>query len=398
MIQTSGVVPSQVTWLRWGLWAKFTPEVEPAFSRFYNAQLLRSGRRGALAAALVLLSFTAFDFAIVPAAIRPTFFWVRFSFAIAPLLLLAWVSFQPWGQHNFQLLGGLAAVSVGLTVIALICIARRNGTPIAYERVIIVLFFFYSFGGLRLMVAAIAGAIVTLIYPFAEYYSGLPVNEVMVRVPFIVIANIIGLLSSLIMENSARINFALVVELHDKANRDFLTGLFNRRALREKLDIIWPHAVRERQVVTLAMVDVDFFKTYNDDYGHIEGDKVLRRVAEVLQAHTQRPLDVTARFGGEEFVCVWTGNDPESMQSVMDRIQRDMDALNIAHPQSSFGKVSLSLGVIQVQPHLGTDVKTALREADTLLYQAKTCGRNRVAFAVNGTNDTSLKRPEVPVD
>ncbi|MCB5363370.1 GGDEF domain-containing protein [Pusillimonas sp. CC-YST705] len=191
----------------------------------------------------------------------------------------------------------------------------------------------------------------------------------------------IGVVSAMLREYSARRNFALAVQLSNQASKDFLTGLHNRRALRKRLEYVWRHAIREEQVVSVAMIDVDWFKRYNDHYGHAEGDVVLRRMSRVLQAHTQRPLDIAARYGGEEFTCVWVGNDAAGLHTLLERIQADVHDMYIEHQHSPLGQVSVSVGAVQIEPHRGIDVDATLRRADKLLYTAKRQGRSRVVFA-----------------
>lgn len=396
MFESPDTPPIHIRWRRQGLRAKFTHGIELDFTRHYNARLLVSGRWGALAAILVMLGYTAMDFHIAPAAIRPALFWLRCMFAIAPLSFLVWASFQTWGQRHSQPLSGLVSVSVGLTVVSVVSIASQNGAAITYERVILAIFFFYCCGGMRLNTAVLAGLIISLAHVLAEYYYGQGMLGVLAHLPLLVISNFIGIFSASIIESSARRNFSLVAQLHNQASRDYLTGLFNRRALRQKLDVIWQIASEERQAVTLAMIDVDLFKSYNDTYGHMEGDKVLRQIAEVLHRHTQRPFDATARFGGEEFVCVWTGNDPESVAALLDQIRCEVSALNILHSLSPYGIVSISIGAVQLRPDQGNTIKAALHDADQLLYQAKLGGRNRVVVAVND-GDCLLATPALAV-
>lgn len=373
-------IPQKAVWTRRGLWARFAPEVEQEFKAFYGAELRRRARPAALAAACVMAFYSVLDCIMIVPELVPAFLWMRSLFITGPMLFLWWAIPKPWMQHRLQWMCGIASMASGLAVIAMICVARRNGTPIEYEGIILMLFFYYCCGGLSLRTATLTGVTILFAYPVADYMSGLSQELTVTRFIFIASANIVGVLSTSLAELSARRNFALALQLRTLASRDYLTGLYNRRALRSQFDEIWAQAARQRHAVSVAMIDVDYFKRYNDHYGHSAGDAVLSKIAAALNSHTKRPLDAAARFGGEEFVCVWSGNDPASISALLDRLQHTVEKLAIPHAQSAFGHVTLSIGAVQVYPASGTTIKAALGTADKLLYQAKENGRNQAVF------------------
>ena len=134
--------------------------------------------------------------------------------------------------------------------------------------------------------------------------------------------------------------------MQDIAERDFLTGLLNRRAFSERASRSWRQAIRSQQSVAVLMLDVDHFKAYNDHYGHAAGDLALQAVARTLGQHAQRPLDMLARYGGEEFVGLWVGANSEAMLELAERIRHDIEALALPHAYSSAAQVvTLSIGV-----------------------------------------------------
>lgn len=399
MPPTAIELPTHVVWARHGLWARFTPDIEPYFARYYAGELLQRARWAAAAAALMMVAYAVMDILMIPPALLSAFLWIRCLFVIAPLTLVWAVSFFPIAQRVLQPMAGFMAVSSGLAIVTLICLARRNGTPIEYEGIILTLFYFYCCGGIRMRWAVLAGVITCVVYPTAEYFSGLGTHEIVVRTIFLVSTNAVGMVSAALIEHAARHNFAQTVALQAVAHNDFLTGLLNRRAMAERLQMVWRHAAREQQPLYVAMLDVDFFKRYNDHYGHAEGDEVLRAVADILKAQAQRPLDLAARYGGEEFVCVWMGSSPDAVQNLVKQVLHGVHALDIAHEKSPMSRLSLSMGVVQVWPAATTidtnvsalasksaphtnDIQSALRQADALLYQAKEQGRNRAILAI----------------
>ncbi|HEY8522112.1 MAG TPA: GGDEF domain-containing protein [Gammaproteobacteria bacterium] len=182
------------------------------------------------------------------------------------------------------------------------------------------------------------------------------------------------------VEHSYRKRFleeALIAELLE---RDALTGLKNRRAFEERGRAAWQVAERDKQPLAVLFVDVDYFKRYNDEYGHQAGDTTLKRVAAVVRAMARRPLDVAARFGGEEFAVVLYGTGPAAAGEIADDLRRRVEALCIEHRASLCGSafVTVSVGVAAVQPQGGRSFEGALQLADQALYRAKSAGRNRV--------------------
>ncbi len=161
--------------------------------------------------------------------------------------------------------------------------------------------------------------------------------------------------------------------------QDGLTGVANRRMFDSIMDVEWLNARRNRQPLSLILLDIDFFKQYNDHYGHLQGDDCLRTVAQALEGVATRPRDLLARFGGEEFVLVLPETDENAAAVVAERCRRAVLKLQIPHERSPVSQIlSVSLGVATVIPAHGDDVLGFIEQADRQLYQAKQAGRNRV--------------------
>jgi diguanylate cyclase (GGDEF)-like protein len=162
------------------------------------------------------------------------------------------------------------------------------------------------------------------------------------------------------------------------ARTDDLTGLPNRRAFRETLDREWRQAIRSGSSLSLIFIDADYFKSFNDRYGHGRGDEVLRAIAGTLYSSIRRPRDIAARYGGEEFAIILPETNLAGALAIADNIRRTIAALSIVHEGSPYHVVTASLGVASGQPSRGSERSALLEAADQALYRAKAAGRNVV--------------------
>jgi len=168
-----------------------------------------------------------------------------------------------------------------------------------------------------------------------------------------------------------------VTELDRLARTDGLTGLSNRRCLGERVDTELARASRQHATLALIMIDIDFFKKYNDTYGHLAGDDCLKLVSAAIEEATLRPGDLAARYGGEEFSMLLPNTDLEGGMAVARRICAAVVALQEAHRASEFGIVTISAGVYACVPDTSVDAATLFAHADQALYAAKRAGRNQ---------------------
>ena len=165
-------------------------------------------------------------------------------------------------------------------------------------------------------------------------------------------------------------------------NSDGLTGLSNRRHFDEYLELEWRRAMREQSQLSLLMIDVDYFKSYNDTFGHLAGDEALRRVAEAIRGSCSRPTDLPARYGGEEFALVLPSTSPGGARLIAEKLRQMVLALDIAHtsPRAD-SRLSVSIGLANQTPAIGTTCRQLILAADKGLYMAKNQGRNQVGIA-----------------
>lgn len=171
------------------------------------------------------------------------------------------------------------------------------------------------------------------------------------------------------------------VSLQEKSHTDSLTGLHNRRFFDEALHNEFARMHRETGPLGLVLLDVDYFKAYNDRLGHQAGDECLRRVAATIREAVNRPADVVARFGGEEFVVLLPETDPAGARAVAERIRHALRVLALPHPDAATGTLTVSMGVCSRDPAEGGDPDQLLVQADQAMYRAKANGRDRIEMA-----------------
>lgn len=165
--------------------------------------------------------------------------------------------------------------------------------------------------------------------------------------------------------------------LHGLAERDGLTSVYNRRYFDARAEGEWKRHLRQNQPISIAMMDVDLFKQFNDFYGHTGGDQCLKSIAKNLTACTRRPGEFVARYGGEEFVCLLPYADIHEAMNFGNYACKSVLDLNIPHLKSPKNqKVTLSVGVSSVLPSQKTSIYDLINSADSALYKAKKSGRN----------------------
>lgn len=163
---------------------------------------------------------------------------------------------------------------------------------------------------------------------------------------------------------------------------DGLTGIANRRRFDEVFSREWRWAQRHGQGIGVLMLDLDAFKGYNDTLGHPAGDKVLRRIASILNGQVNRSHDLVARYGGEEFAVILPATDQHGVEVVAQRMLNAVRMARMPHPQSPCSEyVSVSIGSSWQQPQLRDRMEALVEDADQALYHAKETGRNRICSA-----------------
>jgi len=179
-----------------------------------------------------------------------------------------------------------------------------------------------------------------------------------------------------VIERTNALNSANAI-LENISLTDGLTGVANRRHLDKFLETEWARAIRNKSAISLIMIDIDYFKQFNDTYGHLAGDECLKQIAQSIQRLVNRPSDLVARYGGEEFVVILP--ETEDIKTISEEIKSVIDNLNIPHSDSDVHQnVTISIGCCSLKPQINEQPSRLLDMADRQLYLAKNQGRNLI--------------------
>jgi len=366
---------------------RFTPFLEKEFLDFCSSQIVVRGRLASTVAFVLVLAVTSLDILLganfdgsQPVADQLPL--------LAPLALLApllgtivLATFLPVLREHYQPIAGGATLLAGLCGIYAIQVASLGGASYLLAGIVLINLYACRFLGLRFLVGVALASTLVVAHVAIGIWVGLPWNELIYMTAMLAAATLIGTISSYNWEKTLRLTFIEQHMLNELAQRDGLTGLYNRRIFDDYVQRIWRQAKREQVPVEIIFIDIDHFKVYNDLYGHQAGDDCLRRVATAVSRSAKRAFDFAARYGGEEFVLVLYGPPQDYARTLPEQFRQQVIELAMPHEGSHVAKtVTVSIGVAIADPASGRSLTGAIQAADEALYEAKQAGRNRVIF------------------
>lgn len=309
-------------------------------------------------------------------------------------------------------------------LVALPIMASIPGMSVHFKRIVIAITFMGVFVTSFLMVQYAtprlvqqAGYIIVLVYMLVYFLTGIPPITVLItcliagllplplfwafKIHFdpvlyfyaVIFSNVVGFIVSYTVTAKERYSYLqsrlleldkihsaiMSDELTRLSNEDALTGLYNRRYFNEAINHEWERAERSSEPLTVIFVDIDYFKAYNDTYGHQQGDSALIQVAHVLHEHMRRSSDLASRYGGEEFILLLPNTPSIGAHVVAQSISQAVDDLNIEHRASKVARhLTLSIGIATWNNERDMDVNKLIAQADEAVYEAKAKGRHTI--------------------
>ncbi|HEX6999936.1 MAG TPA: diguanylate cyclase [Gammaproteobacteria bacterium] len=237
----------------------------------------------------------------------------------------------------------------------------------------------FFFLGLTERMALLSTSAMLVAFAGASAAFGVAVPTAVRTLVFLLMVTAVCAAALRYLERWSRKSFLEARLATELAQHDTLTGIKNRAVFDEHLHALWRRAIEEGRTLAVLLIDVDYFKSYNDAYGHQAGDRTLQRVAQTLQSLVAGPAAVLARYGGEEFAVILYGAADDEARAAAERMRAAVRGLAIEHRASSVtSTVTISVGVAVVQPSDERQPRGALQLADQALYEAKVRGRNRV--------------------
>ena len=382
----------------------FPKELEVIYKDQYKNEAAHEFRyRAPIILCLYLyLSFGTYQF--LPTELRTA--WIAYYGWVGMIIVFAWLlafipSMNRWFDY-YVCLGSTGAVALTFTLINVLEHGQNNvlfHAAMMYAVVII-----YGFVGMRFYTAMFAGWSGGLIGIAISVWLNGSIDWTYLNRTY-TFSSFLGMALAYAIDRQHRENYLqdCMIELNRLelmrqaqqlsilSQQDALTGLANRRYLDEVLENEWKRSIRHEVPITIMMIDIDFFKLYNDTLGHIQGDQCLRRIAILLGSISSRSGDLAARYGGEEFLLLFSMTDKDQALIQVQRLMQLMQNIGIAHPRSNVSKyVTISVGVATTTPHLNDSLSEFISQADHALYVAKNNGRNQyhVATSENVISET----------
>lgn len=325
--------------------------------------------------------------------------WLSYYSWVGIIVLIAWIlSFIKKLNQWFDYYVGIgSSAAVAITFILINVLENGQDNVLFHAAMMYAIVIIYGAVGMRFYTAIIAGWVGGLIGILVSTYLNGDIDWTFLNRTY-TFSSFLGMTLAYATDRQHRENYlqnCMIelnrIELMQQAQQlsllsqqDALTGLANRRYLDETLDNEWRRALRHETPLTIMMVDIDFFKPYNDSLGHLKGDQCLKDIATAISSIAARSGDLVARYGGEEFLLLFPMTNAQQAKIQAERLMNAIKKIAIVHPCSSVSPyVTISVGVATTNPRLNDSISAFVSRADHALYQAKTNGRNQYQIALN---------------
>lgn len=303
---------------------------------------------------------------------------------VVPFLLVAgisnflvlWSSFHPrYDRLQSTLFAGVSALN-GFAIAFASAWGYKMGQPIPPEVAVIQQIYTFSLLSIPFINTAPLTLVVVLVFAGLHAMVGMDWSEWFVRSFLMAAAGILGVFACYMVERAQRLSWLRSRLLQELSEHDSLTGLYNHRVFYQRGEQLLRQSRRDRCSVAVLVCDVDHFKPFNDNHGHLAGDDALRQVSAALASCARRPLDIAARLGGEEFGLLLYNVTPEAAQLRAEDVRSVVRGLTLAEGR----RVTISVGIACADPSEERSIEALVGMGDAALYRAKDAGRDRVSL------------------
>lgn len=376
---------------------RFSERIERGFRSYYLDRNLPRARFATAIYLVFIVIVTAINILggmapLTEPALEPIYLLRIGAACPALVVILAATSFA-WMQRHYQAIASIAVVVAGMSVMTISGIAAAAGQPQFQMGDVLVIVYATLFLGL--LFRAVVFVAVTLVLAFVAigWFLGVPSHDLGFAAAVLFVTALMSVVSAGRVEQLVRTSFIETQALNNIAERDGLSGLYNRRMFDTLTSRLWQQAQREHESLQIILVDIDHFKPFNDHYGHQAGDHCIRQVASIIARAARRPLDFCARYGGEEFALVLYAPSAADPAGLAEQIRRETMALAIPHTDSGVADViTVSVGSSLAESGTRRSLAGLIQSADEALYRAKQAGRNHVVHIDAGHSSTGSFR------
>lgn len=372
---------------------RFSDDLEKSFQAHYLEHSLPRARWAtaiylALVAVVTAINMQGGMASLGETILQPIYL-LRLGVACPALVLILAATVTPALQGRYQWVTSAAVIVTGMSVMAISAMAAVGGMPQLQMGDVLVVVYATLFLGLLARAVIVVASALMVGFVGMGLLLGVSGEHVIFASSVLLATTLMSVLSALRLERFARASFVETQLLNDFAERDGLSGLYNRRMFDSLANRLWLQAKRNDEALQVILVDIDHFKPYNDLYGHQAGDACIRQVANIIARAARRPFDFCARYGGEEFALVLYAPSGSDAAALPEQIRKETMALDIPHAHSAAaGMVTVSIGSAIAAPDSQRSLAGLIQTADEALYRAKQLGRNRVLHVDAGQAET----------
>lgn len=372
-------------------------DAEREFSHYYVERTLKPTQITLIVAISLFALHCVLDWLLMPRGYAVNSIPFRVAAMILPLGFALATSYVTTARHILPYITSTVVALVGISTVIVGTMAARSGIPFVFWATVLVTISVYVVFGLRFHFGVVAGWTIFVAYVLLSTLTDGSPRQLVYGGLLLAFANLAGMYASLLLEQNARTIFSQENELQRLARTDRLTGISNRFTFDQHLNRVWLQARRDGCSVAVVIVDIDYFRLYNDCYGYQEGDRCIRAVADVLAASVKRPLDLVSRYAGAQFALVLYDPSLAFVETFADELCSRVSRLEIPHKGSDVAAtITVSAGAALVRPRDGSSVEHILRSTEDALYEAKSLGRNRgIVYRAEWAESTSTRLPAI---